>query len=105
MLAHTKADEAAMVIEALVQPNLPEIVNVYRIRLLKGDSDLIEDVEVAAPDSRKALWVLSESLVADDINSMQVYTFDRILKSVPQSEVPEKALRWETGHGEVRNTN
>ena len=104
MLAHTKADEAAKIIEAVLQPNLPEMVNVYRIRLVNGESDLIEDVEVAAPDSRKALWTLSESMAGDD-GGMQVFSYDRIQKNVSQDEVPEKALRWEIGQGEIRNTN
>jgi hypothetical protein len=76
-------------------------LNLYEIQISGDDSDVMEIIQVAAPDARKALATTITSNWPDASGRMT--SFKLAVEDIPHVSIPEIALIWVPADGEARN--
>jgi len=72
-------------------------INIYSFQIQEEGGDVIDVLSVAAPDARKALATVEKSTA----KAFDVLMMAKAHGNVPQVSIPDGALIWEPGHGQV----
>jgi hypothetical protein len=87
---------------AVTNPALPDRTNLYKAVIETNQSDMQEELEVAAPDARKAQAAIVSS--AGEEENIFIVSFNLLGRNIPQVSIPEAAIWWTEGDGVIRNT-